>query len=71
MPRWLRLLLTLSVGLGTSASAQLQPVDEAALAVFQYDRSAPLRLTDSLLRIEHGVAIHEISFASPKGGRAT
>ncbi|MGE0554455.1 MAG: hypothetical protein AB7R55_13585 [Gemmatimonadales bacterium] len=71
MPRWPSLLLTLSVGLGPPASAQLQPADESALAVFQYDRSAPLRLTDSLLRIEHGVAIHEISFASPKGGRAT
>jgi len=71
MPRWPSLLLTLSIGLGASASAQLRPADESSLAVFRYDRSAPLELRDSLLGVEDGVAIHEISFASPKGGRAT
>lgn len=38
---------------------------------FEYDRSAPLGLSDSLLGVEDGVAIHAISFASPGGGRAT
>ncbi|MBL8987952.1 MAG: prolyl oligopeptidase family serine peptidase [Gemmatimonadetes bacterium] len=43
----------------------------APLTTFAYDRAAPLELTDSLLRIEGGIAVHAISFASPKGGRAT
>lgn len=40
-------------------------------AIFAYDRSAPLDLRDSLERVEHGLEIHRVSFASPKGGRAT
>lgn len=40
-------------------------------AIFAYDRGAPLDLRDSLERVEHGLEIHRVSFASPKGGRAT
>lgn len=40
-------------------------------ALFAYDRSAPLDIRDSLIEIEDSVAVHAISFASPRGGRAT
>src|ERR1700751_3316449 len=38
---------------------------------FSYDRALPLDLHDSLTRTQDGVEIHAISFASPRGGRAT
>ena len=42
-----------------------------SLAMFDYDRSAPLDVRDSVERVEAGATLHRISFASPKGGRAT
>jgi len=41
------------------------------LATFAYDRALPLDLRDSTAKTQDGVEIHEISFASPRGGRAT
>jgi uncharacterized protein len=43
----------------------------APASIFAYDASAPLDLRDSLVETRDGVEVHEISFASPKGGRAT
>jgi dienelactone hydrolase len=40
-------------------------------APFAYDRAAPLAWRDSLERVTRGVAVSRVSFASPKGGRAT
>lgn len=42
-----------------------------SLAPFAYDRAAPLELRDSVEHRERGATLHRISFASPKGGRAT
>lgn len=39
------------------------------LHLFQYDRSAPLELQSRPLEEREGVAIHTISYASPRGGR--
>lgn len=41
------------------------------LSAFAYDRRAPLDLRDSVEATADGIAVHRISFASPKGGRAT
>ena len=41
------------------------------LATFSYDRALPLDLRDSVAKTQDGVEIHAISFASPRGGRAT
>lgn len=41
------------------------------LATFSYDRALPLDLRDSAANTQDGVEIHAISFASPRGGRAT
>lgn len=38
--------------------------------LFAYDASAPFELRDSVVRtFEGGVVLHEVSFASPRGGR--
>jgi uncharacterized protein len=44
---------------------------EPPLSLFEYDRSTPLQLQDSVGWTELGVDVHRVSFASPKGGRAT
>ena len=41
------------------------------LTTFSYDRALPLDLRDSAAKTQDGVEIHAISFASPRGGRAT
>src|SRR5690349_5991180 len=41
------------------------------LATFSYDRALPLDVSDSVAKTQDGVEIHAISFASPRGGRAT
>jgi hypothetical protein len=55
---------------GVPACAQA-PRDAIAAGAFAYDRSAPLDLRDSLERVDGDVEVHAISFASPRGGRAT
>jgi cephalosporin-C deacetylase-like acetyl esterase len=42
-----------------------------AAALFAYDPARPLALRDSLVGSDDGVAVHAISFDSPRGGRAT
>lgn len=51
---------------------QAPPADAVAAGAFAYDRAAPLDLRDSLDSVAaDGLRTHEISFASPRGGRAT
>ena len=47
------------------------PGDALPLEIFAYDRAAPLELRDSLLRVQEGVEVRRISYASPRGGRVT
>jgi dienelactone hydrolase len=65
----------LAAALAFSSAACRLPAQAAdsdlPLATFAYDASAPLELRDSLLRVEDGVQVRAISYASPKGGRAT
>jgi dienelactone hydrolase len=46
-----------------------QPSGELPLHLFQYDRAAPLELQSSPIEEREGVAVHAVSYASPKGGR--
>lgn len=62
----------LAATLAAPASAQApRPADAIAAGTFAYDRNAPLDLRDSLESTADGVETHAISFASPRGGRAT
>jgi dienelactone hydrolase len=46
--------------------------DSLPLHLFAYDRAAPVALRDSLRTTDaDGVAVYAVSFASPRGGRAT
>ena len=64
--RWIALAAGLVLAAPHPAAGQ-EPVPPS----FRYDRSAPLDLQDQFLSDSGGVALHEISYASPGGGRAT
>jgi dienelactone hydrolase len=66
-------LLALSLVGSPAAHAQSPtPVDSLPLHLFAYDRAAPIALRDSLRTTEgDSVAVYAVSFASPRGGRAT
>lgn len=68
--RLLAVLLLLPAVPGLAAQTP-RPVGPLPLDAFAYDRAAPLLLRDSLERVEDGVEVRRISFASPGGGRAT
>lgn len=53
------------------AQAPAPSADAIAAGTFAYDRAAPLELRDSLETVADGLETHAISFASPRGGRAT
>jgi hypothetical protein len=46
-----------------------QNVDAALLRHFDYDQKAPLDVQEAGVEQRGDVAIHDISYASPKGGR--
>jgi len=68
-------LFAAALALSFAASACRLPAQAAdsdlPLSTFAYDASAPLEARDSLLRVEDGVQVRAVSFASPRGGRAT
>ena len=64
-------LALLTIAAAAPACAQAPGSDGIAAGTFAYDRSAPLDLRDSLIAVEEGVERRAISFASPRGGRAT
>jgi len=68
----LRAALLIAIPVAAPAQAAM-PTPAAILAAgtFAYDRNAPLDLRDSLVGTQDGVRIHRVSFASPRGGRAT
>jgi len=67
-----RAAVLLAAVLAAPACAQApRPADAIAAGTFAYDQRAPLELRDSLESIDDGVETHAISFASPRGGRAT
>ncbi len=52
------------------ASAQVKPISELR-RMFDYDRSASLDVKEVGVEDRNGIRIHDISYASPKGGRVT
>lgn len=60
------LLVCVWGGNASDVRAQVSPAE----SLFAYDPSMPFDLRDSVVRtFEGGVVLHEISFASPRGGR--
>jgi hypothetical protein len=72
---WLAVLAATALAVSGLTHAVAQgsgsPCASLPLSVFAYDRRLPLDLRDSVTRVQDGVEIHAISFASPRGGRAT
>ena len=58
-------LLALSLVISSIAVAQ----NSTELHNFDYDRNAPLDIKEAGLERRGGVEVHDISYASPKGGR--
>lgn len=50
--------------------SQAKPIDELR-RMFDYQQNAPLDLKENGVEEKNGVRIHDISYASPKGGRVT
>lgn len=57
--------------LAALAAAPVSAQDDLPLHLFTYDRNAPLDVQSQPIGEQDGVAIHHVSYASPKGGRAT
>lgn len=56
---------------GHAASQSLQPTLQERLHWFEYDAKAPLDLHEKEVTRQAGASVHDISYASPRGGRAT
>lgn len=54
-----------------AAPAGAQSSGELPMHLFQYDRAAPLEVQSSPMEEREGVAVHAVSYASPKGGRVS
>ena len=52
------------------ATATARPL-ETVIGLFDYDPSAPLDIQEVSVTESHGVTTHDITFASPKGGRVS
>jgi dienelactone hydrolase len=52
------------------ASAQVKPFPELA-RLFDYDRRAPLDVKENGVEDRNGVKVHDITYASPKGGQVS
>lgn len=67
---WTIGVVVLASGWRSSASEATAQVRAAAESLFAYDASAPVALRDSVVRtFDGGVVLHDITFASPRGGR--
>ncbi|WP_331056377.1 alpha/beta hydrolase family protein [Longimicrobium sp.] len=64
-------VLAAAAAFSSPACAQAPRTDAIAAGTFAYNRAAPLDLRDSLETAANGLEIRRISFASPRGGRAT
>lgn len=51
--------------------AAAEEVTDTTLSLFQYDASQPLDIRESRTETQGNVTIHDITYASPKGGRVT
>jgi cephalosporin-C deacetylase-like acetyl esterase len=62
--------LLLFVTPGQVTLAQIKPCRDLA-RVFEYDQNGPLDIQENSVQDRNGVKVHDISYASPKGGRVT
>jgi uncharacterized protein len=60
---------TLGEAPATLVTTTLPPVDDEILRLFDYDRQAPLDIKETSVAELTGYSRHEITYASPKGGR--
>ncbi|MDY7225075.1 acetylxylan esterase [Hyalangium rubrum] len=67
----LALSLLFAPTLAVASAPKPSVASDEERALFAYDRAAPLDLKTERLSVEDGVEVYEMSFASPKGGRAT
>lgn len=63
-------LLLLVVGCCEAGFAQNQSINDLR-RMFDYDQNAPLDVREVGVINRNGVRIHDITYASPKGGRVT
>jgi len=68
--RKLFVVLVLALASGGVGFAQTESIGELR-RMFDYDRSAPLDVKEVGVEERNGVRIHDLSYASPKGGRVT
>ena len=61
-------LILCALMLSLPAYAQLPP---QADTLFRYERAAPLDIKDSIIDSNSTLVVHDISYASPRGGRVT
>jgi dienelactone hydrolase len=61
-------LILCALLLSLPAYAQFPP---QADTLFRYERAAPLDITDSIIDSNSTLVVHDISYASPRGGRVT
>lgn len=62
-------VLSVAVSLATGAFANGPSLVSDAARVFDYDRNAPLDVKEASNRPDAGCTVHDVSYASPKGGR--
>jgi dienelactone hydrolase len=68
--RHLFLCLLMITLFGEAAFAQVKPFPEL-VRMFDYDRQAPLDLKENSVDDRGGVKVHDITYASPKGGQVS
>jgi dienelactone hydrolase len=64
-----RALLTIPLAMSLTTASTSFAQDASLLRHFAYDQTAPLEIKESGIEQRGDVAIHDISYASPKGGR--
>ena len=64
------LCLLLIAAFSEVAAAQVKPFPEL-VRMFDYDQKAPLDVQESRVEDKGGAQVHDITYASPKGGRVT
>jgi cephalosporin-C deacetylase-like acetyl esterase len=63
-------LLLFAPFISTSTEAQVKPLEQSS-GLFDYDASAPLDIKEEGVEERQGASVHDINYASPKGGRVT
>lgn len=65
----MRALLATALFFAATAATPARAQDPASLHAFDYDQKAPLNVREAGVEQRGDVSVHDISYASPKGGR--